>query len=148
MLLILCGPAGSGKSSIARRLMEELDDAYLISSDAFKRKVYDRIMRETKRRLGKQKYLIIDATFYRKRWRDRLREITSDEERAVTIFIDCSLETCLERNREREKPIPEEAIHIIWNKFERTDDYDIYINTEKVGISKAVDIILRQLQIP
>jgi len=128
--------------------MEELDDAYLISSDAFKRKVYDRIMRETKRRLGKQKYLIIDATFYRKRWRDRLREITSDEERAVTIFIDCSLETCLERNREREKPIPEEAIHIIWNKFERTDDYDIYINTEKVGISKAVDIILRQLQIP
>jgi len=128
--------------------MEELDDAYLISSDMFKRKVYDRIMRETERRLGKQKYLITDATFYRKRWRDRLREITSDEERAVTIFIDCSLETCLERNREREKPIPEEAIHIIWNKFERLDDYDIYINTEKVGISKAVDIILRQLQIP
>ena len=128
--------------------MEELDDAYLISSDAFKRTVYDRIMRETERRLGKQKYLIIDATFYRKRWRDRLREITSDEERVVTIFIDCSLETCLERNREREKPIPEEAIRIIWNEFERLDDYDTYINTEKVGISKAVDIILRQLQIP
>ena len=148
MLLIICGPAGSGKSSIAKRLMEELDDAYLISSDAFKRKVYDRIMRETERRLGKQKYLIIDATFYRKRWRDRLREITSEEERAVTFFIDCSLETCLVRNREREKPIPEEAIHIIWNKFERPDDYDIYINTEKFSIEQAVDKILRELKIP
>ena len=148
MLLILCGPAGSGKSSIARRLMEEWDDAYLISSDRFKRKVYDRIMRETGRRLGKQKYLIIDATFYRKRWRDRLREIISDGERVVIIFIDCSLETCLVRNREREKPIPEEAIRIIWNKFERPDDYDIYINTEKFGIEQAVDKILKELNIP
>lgn len=146
MILVLCGPAGAGKSSIALRLMEELDDAHLIFSDSFKRRAYDRIMKEVGERLGKQEYLVIDATFYKKRWRDRLREIAGDKERVVTVFVECSLEACLRRNQEREKPIPEAAIHIIWKGFEKPEDPDIHINTEEVGVEQAVDKILKELR--
>ena len=146
MILILCGPAGAGKSSIAQRLVEELDDARLISSDRFKRRAYDRIMKEVGERLGKQEYLVIDATFYKKRWRDRLIEIAGDEEKVVTVFIECSLETCLKRNRDRDTPIPEAAIHIIWKGFEKPDDPDIHINTDEVDVEQAVDKILKELK--
>lgn len=145
MILMLCGPPGAGKSSIARRLMDRLDDAHLISSDQFKRRTYDRVMREVERRLGMQRHLVIDATFYKRRWRDRLREISADEGRVVTILIECSLETCLERNRERGTPIPEEAIHRIWNEFERPEDPDIRIDAEEESVEQAVDKILEEI---
>lgn len=148
MLLVLCGPAGAGKSSIASGLMEALGDVHLISSDRFKGRVYERMMREVGGRLGGQEYLVVDATFYRKRWRDMLREMASHEDRVLTVLVDCSLEGCLRRNRGRENPIPEEAIHIIWREFERSDDFDMYINTEGLGVEQAVDRILRELNTP
>ncbi len=145
MIVVIFGPAGAGKTSIARRLMEALDDAYLISSDGFKRRVYDRMMREVEKRIGRQAYLVLDGTFYKKEWRERLMGIASDMERVVTVFVDCPLETCLKRNREREKPIPEKAVSIIWRRFERPDEPDVHINTENTGTEEAVETILKEL---
>lgn len=146
MIVVIFGPAGAGKTSIARRLMEALDDAYLISSDGFKRRVYDRMMREVERRIGRQVYLVLDGTFYRKEWRERLRGIASNVEMVVTVFVDCTFETCLKRNREREKPIPEKAVSIIWKRFERPDEPDVHINTENAGTEEAVETILKELE--
>ena len=146
MIVVIFGPAGAGKTSIARRLMEALDDAHLISSDGFKRRVYDRMMREVEKRIGRQRYLVLDGTFYRKEWRERLRRLASDVERVVTVFVDCTLETCLKRNREREKPIPEKAVSIIWRRFERPDEPDVHINTENAGTEEAVETILKELE--
>ena len=97
-----------------------------------------------KERLGRNDNLIIDATFYRRSWRDRLRE-AAEGERLLTVFVDCSLETCLKRNREREKPVPEEAIYIIWNEFERPVVHDVHIDTDEVGVERAVETIMRAL---
>ena len=130
---------------IAGRLRGELDDVHIISSDRFRGRVYDRILREVDAMLGKHEVLVVDATFYRKKWRERLRELASGRDRVVTVFVDCSLETCLRRNLERKDPIPDAAIHVIWNEFERPEDPEFYIDTEKLGVEEAVDKILRKI---
>ena len=144
--MVLCGPPGAGKTSIARRLMEVLGDAHLVSSDRFRRRAYDRVMREVGEMLGGHEHLLIDATFYRRAWRDRLRNVVGGADRVVTVFVDCSLETCLRRNREREAPIPEAAVHMIWREFERPADPDVYVLTDETSVEEAVEKIMAELE--
>ena len=146
MIIILSGPPGSGKTTIAQRLVQELGDARMISSDLFKGKVYERISREVESRRGGERYLILDATFYRKAYRDGIREIASKGESVLTVFIDCPLEVCVERNRLRQSPIPENAVHIICRQFERPDDADIVINSGETGVEEATREILKRIK--
>jgi adenylylsulfate kinase-like enzyme len=141
MIILLFGPPASGKTTIAKRLTEKLEDAYLLSSDQFRRSVYRQMMEEVKKRKGKQRYLVVDGTFYRKQWRDELREAAEGEE-ILEVFLNCSLETSLRRNRERSKPIPEAAVHIIWRTFERPENPDFEINTDSISVEEAVQRIL------
>ena len=127
-------------------MVGELEDARVISTDWFKRRAYERMFREVRNMFGKQKYLILDGTFYRKEYRDRIEEIASNEEKVVTIFVECPLETCLKRNRERVEAIPERAVHSIWNQFERPERPDIHINSDEVDVDRGVEIILERLK--
>ena len=47
MIIVFCGPPASGKSTIARKLAEKLENSKLVSSDEFKRKTYKRMFAET-----------------------------------------------------------------------------------------------------
>ena len=147
MLLVLFGPAGVGKTTIAGKLMEALNDAHVISSDNFRSRVYDRMLREVADKLGRHEVLILDATFYRKKWREKLRDLTSGKDLIVNVFLYCSLETCLKRNREREEAIPEAAVRTIWRGFEMPEDPDVYIDTGKLSVEEAVDKILKIIKI-
>ncbi len=146
LIIILCGPVAAGKSSIARRLMELLPGSRVISTDAFKRRAYRRMMNELFRSLGAYRYIILDGTFYRRRWRIRVREIVGDRGRILTVVLKAPLELCLRRNVERGKPIPEEAIHIIWNEFEWPQDADLEIETDKLDVEEAVKLILERVR--
>jgi predicted kinase len=146
LIILLCGPIGAGKTSIAERLAEELEGSSVISSDRFRRRVYDRLIREAEMRLGKARYIILDATFYREAYRRRILDLASRRERVLTVFLDCPLETCLERNRRRSSPVPERAVKIIWREFERPEAPDIRIDTGTLSIDEAVRAILFRLK--
>lgn len=147
MIILLCGPAGAGKTTIAGRLAERLDDAFIISSERFKRRAYERMFREIEGRLGRQRYLILDATFYREALRRRIMELMRRRgEEVLTVFLHCPLETCIMRNRERGMPIPERAVKILWREFERPEAPDIYIDTGSSSIMEAVEAILGRLK--
>jgi adenylylsulfate kinase len=145
MIILIFGPPASGKTTIAKKLAENLEGAYLLSSDQFRRSVYRQLMEEVKKRRNKQKYLIVDGTFYRKRWREELREAAEGEE-ILEVFVNCSLETCLKRNRERSKPIPEAAVHIIWRTFERPENPDLEVDTDSATPEEAAQRILNALK--
>ena len=146
MIVLFCGPPASGKSAIAKRLVKELEDWKLIVSDEFKRKTYRHMFIETERWAGRVRYLILDGTFYRKEWRDRIREIAEVRgERVLTVYVTCSLETCLERNRLRKEQIEENAVSIIYNEIEKPEIADLFIDTDVSNIDEAVRMLTSAL---
>lgn len=149
MILLFCGPVGSGKTTISDLLAEELKKVgkvHLIRSDEIKRDVYKRIFRRVKEYSDKVDYLILDATFYKRKWREKVKEIAG-KKNVVTIFLDCSLEACLKRNEEREPFVEEKVVHIIHHEFERPEDVDVYIDTEELNPDEAVKRVLSRLKL-
>lgn len=145
-MLVFCGPPASGKSTIARRLAGRLEDIRLVSSDEFKRKTYEHMFAEAEGWAGKVKYLLLNGTFYRREWRDRINEIAERKgERVFVIYVTCSLQTCLKRNESREERIEEKAVHIIYNQFEKPEAPDLLIDTDVLSVDGAVEGILKSI---
>lgn len=87
MLIIICGLPGSGKSSLARKLKSKLPAAYLNSdvvrkqifkkpqyTEEEKRRVYSDIINQAEKMLREGKNVIVDATFYTRRYRQMMIE--------------------------------------------------------------------------
>lgn len=146
MVIIFCGVPGSGKSTIARLLYQKLKEkgAKLLISDEIRGKRYERIYSWLKENLGKANYLIVDATFYKKEWREKVKEIANGEN-VFTIYLHCSLKTCLERNRQRKPSFPDKVIHIINAEMEKPEKPDVSIDTDQVNPQKAASYIFNEI---
>ena len=141
MIILFFGPVASGKSTIARMVAERLPGSHVLTSDMFRRRTYSRLIREVARLKDTCRYLVVDGTFYKRRWREELREAVG-ETPMLEVYVHCSLETCLRRNRERGSPVPERAVHIIWSEFEPPETPDIEVDTDRLSPEEAADIIL------
>jgi len=150
MVIIFCGVPGSGKSTIAKGLAAKLKkwgNYKLFVSDKVSRGVYKKIPQFLKENLGKVSFILIDATFYKKKWRDMVYKIAKEKkEKVFTIYLHCQLKTCLKRNKERKPSIPEKAVHIIYHQMEKPKKPDVSIDTDKVGPKEAISQILREIK--
>ena len=135
MIVLLCGPPGVGKTTIAVRLRERLEAKGtaigLLHSDDFARRTYERMYERVEREGGDW---LLDGTFYKREWRERFRGL--DE--VCVVYVTASLESCLERNRERPDPISETGVHVIHRKFEMPRA-DLTIDTDELSVEEAVD---------
>lgn len=162
MVIIFCGVPGSGKSTVAKKLVRKLKKLgtwKLFVSDRVARSVYKKISQFLKENLGKPRsekesllrgkvdFIIIDATFYKKKWRDIVYQIAKKKkEKVFTIYLHCSLKTSLLRNKKRKPKIPEKAVHIIYHEMEEPKKPDVSIDTDKVGPEGAISKILREIR--
>jgi cytidylate kinase len=94
MIIAILGPAGSGKTIIARKTVSRMENARLISSDQFRRRAYGQLKEEFTKELGKHKNLVVDGTFYEESWLQGPRDAGA-EEKVVEVFLDCSYGICL-----------------------------------------------------
>lgn len=147
MIMMFCGPPGVGKSTTAERLAKKLkergEDCRLFVSDEVSTPVYEKTARFLEENRGAD-FLIFDATFYRKKFRDKIKDLKGKHE-VLIAYLHCDLKTCIRRNEGREPKVPEKAVHIIHREMEKPVKPDISINTGEVNPDKSVERVLRVL---
>ncbi|MCD6500623.1 AAA family ATPase [bacterium] len=147
MVIIFCGIPGSGKSTIAKELAEKLKKlgtCKLFVSDKVTRQVYKRISELLKKNLGKVDYIVVDATFYKRKWQEMVFEICG-KDKVVVLDIQCPFKVCLQRNKKRKKPLPEKVLHIIHHQMERPKKPDLVIESEKIKPKEAASLIFNEI---
>lgn len=114
MLVVVCGPPGVGKTTVATVLQERLvvrgHAVRLVDSDEFSRNTYDRLYCRV---AGSGTDWLIAGTFYERRWQEQFR--TLDD--IVFVHLQADLSTCLARNRRRADSISEQGVHVVWREF-------------------------------
>lgn len=129
-LVVLCGAAGSGKSTFAARsfapsqvlstdrlrAMISGDEADQSASPA----VFSLLRTLVRLRLQRRLLTVIDSTALRARDRTELRRVARAQGvPSVAILFDSGLTTCLVRNRQRSRQVPEEILRRQYSLFER-----------------------------
>ena len=155
--MIIRGPLGVGKTTIARMLAKELNAEYISIDEILDKHGLDQappeaecipvenfikadeiIFPEVKQLLEKNKPVIFDGCFYHKK---HIEHIIENLNHPYFVFtLKASLDACIERDKNRNKTYGEGAagaVHYLVSKF----DYGILINTE----NKTVEETLRQV---
>lgn len=121
ILVVLCGPAGSGKSRWAR---DRYPAPSIVSSDDCRERIGDdpadqsvspgafSLFRMILRlRLAAGRPAVADSTALKPATRRVLMDIAREAgAEAVLVLMDMPLEVCRERNRGRERKVPEEVL--------------------------------------
>ncbi|SIS09016.1 adenylylsulfate kinase [Natronorubrum thiooxidans] len=144
MILVICGPPGAGKTTIATTLAERLEArgelVRLYHSDAFSRRTYEQLY-ERAREDPEDVLTLVDGTFYKRRWQTQFDTL----EDVRFVHVTASLETCLERNRTRADPIDEQGVHVVSREFDEPDAA-LEVGTDDCDPEAAVDQIERALE--
>ncbi|WP_128478324.1 ATP-binding protein [Halorussus pelagicus] len=141
MKLLLCGPPGVGKTTVAEQLLGRLHraghDFRVLHSDDFSRNTYGQMYERVS--ADPDADWLLDGTFYEREWQDRFRNLPD----AHLIYLTASLETALERNRECKNAISERGVQAMHGKFEKPERPDLTLDTEALSVSEAADAIER-----
>lgn len=117
----------------------------MLHSDDFARRTYERMYERVRDAGGDW---ILDGTFYRRIHCERFHRLDDD---CYVVWVRASLETCLARNRGRERPISEQGVHVVFAEFELPRE-DLTLDTEELSPDEAADrletAVLRRLDPP
>jgi adenylylsulfate kinase-like enzyme len=148
MIILFCGIPGSGKTTIAdilRQHLAELGQVRMLNSDKLRGPVYRRLLKAIAPDRERSDFLILDATFYKKEWREQVRALAQGEE-VLTVYLHCPLNLALERNRERRPNISEKALHIVFHKMEPPENPTVSIDTATTAALDAAVKILNLIK--
>ena len=137
-LIVLSGVPGSGKSYFSNALKEKNNEhVYIISSDALRKEIAgnqadlskDKEMWEKYYSLAKEyssyqdAIIILDSTHAKKIYRiDCIKPYKKLYDQIDLVCFKLDKETVLKQNKEREYPIPEDALLRLIDEYEMPDD--------------------------
>lgn len=144
MIVVICGPPGAGKTTVATRVADRLEargeSVRLVHSDEFSRRTYERLYARV---VGgpTDAIRLVDGTFYRREWQARFRSLGD----VRFVLATATLETCLERNRRREDAIDEQGVHVVYREFE-APEADLELDTDELSATEASEQLLEALE--
>lgn len=142
VVVLVCGPAGAGKTTVAAALRERLADRglsfELLHSDDFSHDTYRRMY---ERVADSGADWIVDGTFYRREWQTLFQRL---DDAVLVVYLRADLETCLARNRAREDEISERGVRVVWHEFD-PPRADVTVEVDDLDPEEAVNRILEEL---
>lgn len=154
--IIIRGPAGVGKSSIARELEKELKANYISFDEVMSKHHIDNIegdgistenfikannlvLKEANENLKKGNIVIFDGCFYRE---DQLKHLLQNLPFKNYIFtLKAPIDVCLKRNTTRTRIMSEKAINEVHNLVSK-NDFGKIIDTNGKSKKEVVNEIL------
>ena len=162
-LIVLSGVPGSGKSYFSNALKsKKKENVYIVSSDSLRKEIagdqrdlsHDKEVFEKYYELAK-KYseykdavVIMDATHAKKVFRlDKIKPYVGLYDQIDLVCFKLDKELVLKQNREREFPIPEEALLRLIDEYEMPDEEEkeFYNHIDFVKDHHTEEIIKRYL---
>lgn len=123
----LIGLPGSGKSTLSKYLQKIIPKVSLICPDTIRAQLYGdcriqgdwtdieaQALQQAKAALKHQYTIIYDATnaqrIWRLNWLEKVQQLTEFPQQWIGWWLDIPLQICLERNRHRDRQVPEDVI--------------------------------------
>ena len=169
-LIILVGLPASGKTTFANIIKKKLNihsqaEVKIIDPDLIRYKlgskmfdfqmeprVREKALEKVRGYLKKGMIVISDDLNYYSSMRHDLKSIADDlKTKFYTIHISASLELCLERNKNRSKPIPDDVIQGIYKKFDNFKKYrwdyafKTYNSTQSSDPIKFIEELIKEI---
>jgi adenylate kinase family enzyme len=129
--IIIRGPAGVGKSTIAKKLAETLGAFYLSYDDIMRANELDNIEEDGIHTenfikannlllptIKSKKISILDGCFYRK---EQISHLKSKLDKVYIFTLVASLEECIKRNKKRKNPMSKKAITEVYDLVRKVD---------------------------
>ena len=160
-LIVLSGVPGSGKSYFSHTLKEKnSENVYIVSSDALRKEIagdqrdlsHDKEVWEKYYRLAKEysnnkdTVVVLDSTHAKKIYRiDCIKPLKELYDQVDLICFKLDKELVIKQNREREFPIPEEALLRLIEEYEMPDEeeYSFYHHIDIITNHDTDKIIAR-----
>jgi|GEM_PF-515137 len=151
VILAVCGPPGSGKTTIATRVHDQLSGSYrdapdspqncdsdtdreirLLHSDDFSRRPYEQMHDVV---TASDAHFILDGTFYKPEHQRPFLELPDTH----FVVIRAALDTCLRRDHERDG-IGQKAVRVIHSEF-HDPPADFVLDTDVLPVEDAVRLL-------
>lgn len=140
MILAVCGPPGSGKTTIATRVHGELcrrtsleagTDLRIRHSDDYSRYPYDRMHAEV---TESDAHYVLDGTFYKRTHQEQFTSLPDIH----FALVRADLDTC--RRDHARDGIGDTAVRVIHSEF-HDPPADLVIDTDVLPVDDAVDLL-------
>lgn len=152
--IIIRGPLGIGKSTIARKLAKKIDADYISIDKILKEMGFDAVDKEmgkiplknfllaSEKVQNTNKILVIEGNFY---YKEQMEDLIQRLGNCKVFTLKAPMDECIQRDRTRSHSYGERAAKDVF-KLVSEFDYGIVIDTENKSAKEVTEIILGKLK--